>query len=344
MKIRNKILILNSLIIALCGCTMPNMDDDDSSSYSTTTTTESSTSSSDSSSSSSEDPTATTETDPTDTTDPTDPTEPTTPPTPPTPGGLYDNCDAAIASHSLSGLWDAVKVAANTNYSKGSYDGLYTWYASTDKRADGYLNDYYSNITNYTFNKSDQCGNYSKEGDCYNREHTIPQSWWGGGTNNQGCDVYIVLPTDGKINGIRSNYPLGETNGSSKDSAGHYSKFGTSNFDGYSGSVFEVNDRWKGDFARIYFYALTKWNDVSFTQDSQHNGKIVFQEGTTRNASNNFGLTSYAVALFKKWHKQDPVDDWELARNNAAASKQGNRNPYIDHPEYADYLWCDKPI
>ena len=91
---------------------------------------------------------------------------------------LYSSCESAVASKSLSNLWSSVKTAANSGYKGGSYSSLWTWYWTTDVKDDGKLMDYYSNTTNWT--TSGQCGTYKVEGDCYNREHSIPKSWWGG--------------------------------------------------------------------------------------------------------------------------------------------------------------------
>ena len=244
---------------------------------------------------------------------------------------LYSSCESAVASKSLSNLWSSVKTAANSGYKSGSYDTLWTWYWTTDKKDDGTLMDYYSNTTNWT-STSGQCGSYQGEGGCYNREHSIPKSWWGGSKSNQGCDIYIVVPTDGYVNSKRSAFAFGEVGSATYTSNGGYSKLGTSSRSDYSGTVFEPNDQWKGDFARIYFYARAKWNSVSMTTSE---GSKVFSGSD----STNYGLTSYAKKLFYEWHKADPVDAWELQRNSRAESVQGNRNPFIDHPEYADYLW-----
>ncbi|MCR5332542.1 MAG: endonuclease [Bacilli bacterium] len=258
---------------------------------------------------------------------------------------LYSACETAVTNKSESSLWSAVKTAAADGYSSLGYDGLYTAYASTDVQNNKIV-DMYSNTS--SFSTSDKCGNYSDEGDCYNREHTIPQSWWGGGTSAQGCDIYIVYPTDGKINGMRSNYAFGEVSSATSQSSGGYSKLGPSKLTtgngyswGYSGTVFEINDEYKGDMARVYFYAITKWPNVDFSQATEATSTFTDATGSSRTSSNNYGLTNYGLNLMLKWHKQDPVSTWEETRNGKAELKQGNRNPYIDHPEYVEYLWGD---
>ncbi len=217
--------------------------------------------------------------------------------------------------------------------SAGSYDDLWSTYQTAYKK-NNKIFDYYSNVSNAGTNK---CGNYKVEGDCYNREHSIPQSWWGGGTNNQGADPFIVVPTDGKINSMRSNYSFGMVKEVSGHSENNFSKLGTSDSDNWGASgykVFEPDDSVKGDFARIVFYAIGKYSSsYSWTQDT--NAKLCF----SGSASTNFGLTNYAVKLFSYWSHLDPVDEWEQSVNDKLASIQKNRNPFIDHPEYADVLW-----
>jgi endonuclease I len=251
---------------------------------------------------------------------------------------LYADCENAVSNNSLSSLWSAVKTASKDGYVSHSYDDLDTWYLSTDLDSRGKIHDYYSNTSAFVPSEN-QCGNYKIEGDCYNKEHSIPQSWWGKGTSNQGCDIYIVVPTDGKINGMRSNYPFGNVDTVTKTSNNSFSKLGYTNTSiaGYSSYVFEPSDEYKGDFARIYFYAVARWNNVNM---SQSEGDTCF----TNNESINYGLTNYCKDLMVEWHTQDPVSDWELTRQNRCELKQGNRNPFVDHPEYADYLWGGEPM
>ena len=128
------------------------------------------------------------------------------------------------------------------------YNGLFAAYTKTDKRADGKVWDMYSCTTNFSF--SDHVGNYKKEGDIYNREHTVPQSWFKEASPMK-SDVVHVVPTDGYVNNRRSSYPFGETDGDQYKSNQGFSKVGRSKTPGYSGTVFEPNDEYKGDIARI---------------------------------------------------------------------------------------------
>src|SRR5574344_2924366 len=164
--------------------------------------------------------------------------------------GYYTSLDGKAGET----LFNAISSCAASGYSSLGYGGLYTAYEKTDN-LNGQVWDMYSNC-GFAFSKT--CGSYSVECDCYNREHSIPQSWWGGGTGNQGNDIFHVLPTDGKVNGMRSNYPYGEV-GTATYTSENGSKKGNSSMDSYSGIVFEPIDEYKGDLARGILGVMTKW-------------------------------------------------------------------------------------
>jgi endonuclease I len=247
-------------------------------------------------------------------------------------------------------LFDAVQKVTKLGYSSLGYDGLWGAYPYTDVHENGYVWDMYSDCTWKSIN-SNHCGNYSDECDCYNREHSIPKSWYGGSTSGPGCDIFHLVPTDGKVNGIRSNYPFGEVSsadynkhGNKKGSAKSITITGGNTIAGNtgatisaSGTVFEPRDEYKGDFARGYMGALLKWaGDKAFTEGE---GSKTF---TTNFSTGSFGLTKYGVALLMKWHRQDPVSKKEIDRNNGIQKTQGNRNPFIDYPYLAEYIWGEK--
>lgn len=217
------------------------------------------------------------------------------------------------------------------------YDGLYEAYRATDTRPDGYVRDWYSNATYYTHVK-DKAGTYHQEGDCYNREHSVPQSWFQDYEHSSiiKADIVHVLPTDGYVNNRRENYPLAKVGTVSYQSANGYSKKGNCATPGYSGTVFEPNDEIKGDMARIYFYMATCYEDVVDDWAGNTTANIVF-DGTTYPA-----FQTWYLNMLMEWSKNDPVDAVEIARNNAVKLKQGNRNPFVDYPGLEDYIWGDK--
>lgn len=256
-----------------------------------------------------------------------------------------------IQGKSGKSLFDAVQKVTKTGYSSLGYDGLWAAYQYTDLHENGYVWDMYSDCT-WKSLSSNRCGNYKNECDCFNREHSIPKSWYGGTTSGPGCDIFHLVPTDGKVNGMRSNYAFGEVSSASYNK--HGNKLGTAmnitivggnTIAGNTGAsiscsadkVFEPRNEYKGDFARGYMGALLKWaGDKAFTSGD---GSKIF---TTSFSTGSFGLTKYGVALLMKWHRQDPVSQKEIDRNNGIQQTQGNRNPFIDYPYLAEYIWGEK--
>lgn len=207
------------------------------------------------------------------------------------------------------------------------YDGLYEVYQTADNK-DGEIWDMYSTCS-FSLGKGDRCGNYKNVCDCYNREHTIPQSWFNE-RRPMKSDAFHVYPTDGKVNGLRSNYPHGETNGAAVGGKG-LGKLGTCSVQGYSGKVYEPDDEYKGDIARTYFYFVTCYESQipSFKGDAL--------------AQNTYpSLADWFYKLMLEWHRQDPVSQKELDRQEAVYKFQHNRNPFIDYPELAEHIWGDK--
>ena len=211
-----------------------------------------------------------------------------------------------------------------------SYDGLWSCYHTTDKRADGKLWDMYSNTTNYTIGGPEQGRSYSKEGDGYNREHSMPKSWFKEAPPMK-SDLVHVVPTDGYVNNRRGNDPFGETNGEIYKSNGGFCKFGVSTIPGFSKNVFEPADEYKGDFARIYFYMATCYED-----------KIAGWSSPMLAGNAYPAYTDWAIKMLLRWAKNDPVSEKEINRNNEVYKLQGNRNPFVDYPGLEQLVWGDK--
>ena len=215
------------------------------------------------------------------------------------------------------------------------YNKLWEKFQTTDC-SNGIIIDRYA-ATQYTYH-TDQCGTYSGIGDCYNKEHSVPQSWWGGtseATEKQDTmysDLFHIYPVDGWVNAERGNHPFGDCASGTPKGTG---KLGRCTFSGYSGTVFEVADEYKGDFARSYFYMVVRYMHRvgSWTQSE---GAAVFTNSSYKH------LTPWAISQLLEWHRNDPVSGLEVNRNEAVYGIQHNRNPFIDHPELAEYLWGDK--
>jgi endonuclease I len=181
----------------------------------------------------------------------------------------------------------------------------------------------YSNCE-FTF-VSDQCGNYSSECECYNREHSFPQSWFGN-ASPMVSDLFQVYPTDGKVNGYRGNYPYGKVTNPGV-TTGNGSKLGPCSYPGYSGTVFEPIDDYKGDFARTYFYMATRYeNLIAGWYANSAEADAVLQ-------NNSYPVyETWFLNLLGDWHTSDPVSQKEIDRNNAVYSFQQNRNSFIYNP------------
>ena len=233
------------------------------------------------------------------------------------PNGYYNNANGKTG--------DELKVALH-NIIKGhhvvSYGGLLNAFAYTDCKPNGKIWDIYSN---YEYSLNGTCGEYEQEGDCWNREHTWPQSWFNESTTPR-SDLFHVYPTDGFVNGKRSNYPYGEVSNNPVYVSGNGSKLGPCVTSGYSGRVFEPVDEYKGDIARSYFYMSVRY----YSEDS---------DWGTSAMTNKSEILPWAMTMLLRWSDEDPVSDKEIARNNAVYGYQNNRNPFIDHPEYARMIW-----
>lgn len=241
------------------------------------------------------------------------------------PNGYYNSADSLVGDSLRIALREIIR-----NHTVRSYSDLWDGYRTTDRLPDGKVWDMYSHNPNgpqpYTFTyRTDQCGNYGVEGDCYNREHTWPQSKFGDATPMR-TDIVLVVPTDGKVNGQRSNWPYGEVSSLSWTSM-NGSKLGTNRYPGSpSSTAFEPIDEYKGDIARIMFYVVTRYYKLD-------NGWLNWEQG------NKAELTPWSLAMFLEWHRADPVSDKERDRNNAIYDFQDNRNPYVDHPEFVDCVF-----
>ena len=250
-------------------------------------------------------------------------------------GTYYMNADGKKGQALKTAMFNIIKITQ----AGWSYDGLKTAYKTTDTRPDGYLRDWYSNTTSYVPG-SNCAGSYEKEGDGYNREHLVPQSWFSK-RDPMRCDIFHVVPTDAKINGMRADLPLGEVGTVIEASKNNYSKKGYAKSGlGYTGIVFEPNDEVKGDIARAYFYMVTCYEDSipRWNADGNSNATASYVfDGSTYP-----GLTTWVTNMMLEWSAKDPVDAIETARNNVIYGKQRNRNPFIDYPGLEQYIWGSK--
>ena len=243
------------------------------------------------------------------------------------PTGYYKNAEGKTKQALLTALYGII-----SNHTDVGYNGLWNAYKSTDVE-NGYYIDMYSN---YPYKVGEKENNaYQNIGDCVNREHSFPQSWFGRRSPMK-SDLFHVYPTDGYVNNQRSSFPFGEcANGTRLTNGTYYGKgkLGTSTTPGYSGKVWEPDNEYKGDFARTYFYMATCYNNlIAGWAGNGSAGQIL--------AGNSYpAYQDWYIAMLLRWNTLDPVSEKEIKRNNAAHDIQHNRNPFIDHPELAEYIW-----
>ncbi len=240
------------------------------------------------------------------------------------PAGYYDTAEGLYGQALKTALNNIIK-----NHQALTYNALWQAFYQTDRKPNDKVWDMYSDIPGgtpayeYTFFVN-QCGNYNAEGQCYNREHSWPASWFNNLTPMY-TDLFHIVPTDGYVNNRRGNFPFGEVNSPTWIST-NGSKLGPSVTPGYSGTVFEPISPYKGDFARGLFYMSVRY----MGQDAGWAGSAMTQGAEIR---------PWAVTMLLRWHQQDPVSQKEITRNNAIYALQQNRNPFIDRPEFAVRLW-----
>lgn len=224
-----------------------------------------------------------------------------------------------------------------SQHSQLGYDDLWDAFKQVDMTPDGNIYEIYSNA--YTYAPQNGGKTTSKEGDGYNREHSVPKSWFGSATPMY-TDLFHMYPTDGWVNSLRGNNPYGEVSSATNQSANGYSKFGPCDSSlGYTGTVFEPADEIKGDIARTYFYMATCYGDQVSTWN--HENSIFGVSDTFTSVKGYPGMAEWALRMFIKWSKNDPVSDRERERNDAIYKIQGNRNPFIDCPGLERFIWSD---
>ena len=250
------------------------------------------------------------------------------------PSGYYDS--ATGTGYTLkTQLYNIIKGHTELSYTPGLWNAYYTTDVDVYYENDGSVLDIYSeNPTgtdpyNFELGTDQDDGTNVPEGEHYNREHSFPRNWFGGEVAPMNTDIFHIYPTDKVVNNERSNWPYGEVNSPTWTSA-NGSKKGPCSYPGYTGTVFEPIDEFKGDLARTYFYMATRYENVIAT----------WPGSDMLDGSNGQCFTSWALNMLLDWHYSDPVSQKEIDRNNEIYDNyQNNRNPFIDHPEYVAKIW-----
>lgn len=245
------------------------------------------------------------------------------------PEGYYQAADGKKKAALKAALHDIIRPlkANEKNYGSGN-NSTWSGFYQTDRLPNGQVIDRYSNDVRY-FSSSDNTS-YANAIGGMNIEHSFPKSWWGGSKNEAYVDLFNLMPCETSINSSKSNYAMGKVtdvkvnNGCTKVGTGYTSP-------GQTAQLWEPADKWKGDFARDYFYMVTAYSDLNWTS----NGLDMLETGDYPT------MQQWAYTLLLQWAKQDPVDEIERKRNDDVYSIQKNRNPFVDFPNLAEYIWGD---
>ena len=239
------------------------------------------------------------------------------------PSGYYDSLDGKSG--------EALKNAIHEltlRHTVLSYYSLWRYFPDTDCYPDNKNKvwDMYSD-RNYYFGNTGGM----------NREHSLPKSWWAPSGENTNTDLYPsytdimhLYPADAEANTAKYYWPLGEVSKTSYDNG--VTKVGTPRLGqgGGAGEVFEPDDRYKGDFARTYFYMACTYQHYHW----RHTFMLTNDNWKT--------LNDWSVELLCRWARNDAVSDKEVDRNDAVQKCQNNRNPFIDIPELFEYIWGNR--
>ncbi len=240
------------------------------------------------------------------------------------PPGYYDAAGVLTGKELQQALHDIIDGHTAITYSE-----IWGCFRSTDAKPDSSVWDIYSDVPggtppySYTFTVN-RCGTYSREGDCYNREHLFPKSWFGD-ADPMVTDLFHIFPTDGWVNNKRGNLPFGETS-APKWTSLNGSKVGPCSWPGYASDIFEPIDEYKGDLARTMMYMAVRY----YNEDRNWPGSPMVTGAEPR---------PWARDMLLSWHWRDSVSLKEIQRNEAVFIIQKNRNPFIDDPLFAEKIW-----
>lgn len=182
--------------------------------------------------------------------------------------------------------------------------------------------------------RSGQSGTASFSANKMQREHAVPKSWWkyNGDVEYTPAysDMWNLYPSDPDANLAKLNYPFGECRDGGVEFDNGTTRVGVpmSGIGGGASHVFEPADEYKGDFARAIFYMATVYDDLPWCINYMFNADSQWPT-----------LRDWAVDMLLQWARRDPVSQKEIDRNDGVQTQQGNRNPFIDFPELAEYIW-----
>lgn len=269
------------------------------------------------------------------------------------PSGYYDGT-STLTGYVLKSKLHQIISEKNINWHYGDLTGFYNQtdldrYYDHDASNTTILLDIYSEIPNgpdsYEYTTANITGSASAEGQGWNREHMMPQSTFNSNYPMY-SDLFYVIPTDARINQLRSNYPYGvaKTTTTPFYTFSNGSKINTNATasSGYTGRVYEPIDEFKGDIARSLLYFAVRY-EGKLSSFNFYNGSSAANDTSPLDGTEEKAFENWYLALLLQWNAQDPVSQKEIDRNNAVYTIQKNRNPFIDHPEWVNAIWSQTP-
>jgi len=234
----------------------------------------------------------------------------------------YSSVSGLKKAELKTALYKLLKDHDVLSYGKGEGGTWWAFYV-TDRTSNNMVVNRYSDETFYFSSRGTAANGM-------NIEHSMPKSWWGGGTNAAN-DIHHLYPSPSDDNSAKSNYPMAIVTTVKKSSGEGYDKVGTGTVNGSTQQCWEPGDQYKGDFARTYMYMVTCYQNLTWKgtglQTMDNNDWPTFKQ--------------WAQDLYIEWATDDPVSTLETTRNDAVYGFQENRNPFIDFPYLMHYVWGD---
>jgi endonuclease I len=261
------------------------------------------------------------------------------------PASYYNGLTGLTCNQLKAALYGKI----STGYEEQAYGSFWASFEKTDKRRNDantkdIVWDMYTDKPaatgecEYVFVTNQDNGSQPGNAECqaFNREHSMPKSWFGGDVEPMYTDMFEIIPADKYLNSEHANYPYGEVNAGAGGTKTYNNgtRLGQSSVAGVSGLVFEPIDAYKGDVARGYLYMITRYHNIVAGWD-----KLDPNGDRALDGKQYPGFEIPYLKMLLKWHHADPVSQKEINRNNAIYCIQKNRNPFIDHPEYVDLVW-----
>lgn len=240
------------------------------------------------------------------------------------PAGYYNALEGKSGAALKAAAKSAVSKVDPPSYGNGTWDAFEKTDVHTVKGTPVWWDMYSNNLVSVSSGHNG-----------LNIEHSVANSWWGGSKNNAYNDINHLNPSDATANNRKSNFPLGKVATVSWTNDVTTVGKPVSGSCGGASNVYEPCDEYKGDFARVYMYMFTMYDDIAWR--TTESGYGYMYDGSAYPS-----FKPWAAQMLCEWARMDPVSEKEIDRNNAVYGVQGNRNPFIDNPDLFEYIWGNR--